>query len=91
MSKQPLSSQSPRYVPVGVPIKKPSKHPGMVHGILSIICAVAAVLFFPPIFGITGIILGSLAFKKRSKALGLVGIILSTVFMIIGLILGYLF
>ena len=90
MPEQPLSPKSSQHVPVGVPVEKPSKHPGMIHGILSIICAATAVLFFPLIFGITGIILGSLAFKKGSKALGLVGIILSAVSMIIGLILGYL-
>lgn len=90
MPGQSLPPQSPQYVPIGVPVEKHSKHPGMIHGIISIVCAVTAVLFFPPIFGITGIILGSLALKKGAKALGLVGIILSAVFMVIGLILGYL-
>lgn len=89
MPKQP-PSQSLRYVPISIPVEKPSKHPGMTHGILSIVCAVSAVLFFPPIFGITGIILGSLTLKKRAKALGLVGIILSAICMVVGLILGYL-
>ena len=84
------TSQQSKYVPVGIPVEKPSKYPGMIHGILSIVCAAAAVFFFPPIFGITGIILGSLAYKKGAKALGLVGIILSAVCMLLGLILGYL-
>jgi len=83
-------AQQPEYVSTGVPVEKPSKYPGMIHGILSIVCAVAAVLFFPLIFGITGIILGSLALKKGAKTLGLVGIVLSAACMLLGLILGYL-
>lgn len=84
------TSQQPKYVPVGIPAEKPSKYPGMIHGILSIVCAAAAVFFFPPIFGITGIILGNLAHKKGAKALGLVGIILSSICMAGGILLTFI-
>jgi len=65
-----------------------TQSPGRKKAILSIICAVIALGFFPPIFGIAGIILGYLARKEGEKTLGLIGIILSAVFMVLGFIIG---
>jgi hypothetical protein len=76
------------YVPVAVPAQTAPEHPGRVQGIIGIVCAVIALLLFPPIFGIAGIILGTLSLKKGEKNLGLIAIILSAVFMILGMIIG---
>lgn len=58
------------------------------NAILSIIFAVIALGFFPPLFGILGIILGYKAMKEGEKNLGLIGVILSAVFMVLGFIIG---
>ena len=76
------------YYSSTVPAEAPAKHPGRVEGIIAIICAVIALGFFPPVFGIAGIVLGILARKKGDRTLGLVAIILSAVFMVIGFIIG---
>lgn len=80
--------QGQQYYTSTVPVEKTSDHPGRVEGIFSIICAVVALLFFPVIFGPVGIVLGVQARKKGEKTLGLVGIILSSVLMAAGFILG---
>ena len=85
---QPQNQQ--QYYGATLPVEPPLKNPGRVEGIISIICAVMAILFFPIIFGPVGIILGSVSLKKGSKTLGLVAIILSAVFMGLGFVLGYL-
>ncbi len=91
-TSQPSSAQSATpaggtYQPVGVPAVAP-KNPGMIQGVISIICAVVSLLLFPPFFGIAGIILGVLATRKGEKALGITGIVLSSVFMLIGIAFG---
>ena len=63
-------------------------HPGRMQGILSIVSAVISLGFFPLIFGALGIVLGAISHRKGEKTLGLVGIILSAVFMVIGFIVG---
>ncbi len=75
------------YQPVGVPAVVPA-HPGTTQGIVGIVCAVASLLFFPPVLGLTGLILGVLSLRKGEKALGITAIALSAVFMVIGLMLG---
>lgn len=62
--------------------------PGRKKAILSIIFAVVSIGFFPPVFGVAGIVLGYLAKKEGESTLGLIGIILSTVFMVLGFIIG---
>ncbi len=84
------TEQQPYYIPT-VPAEPPAKHPGMVEGIISIVCAVLSLAFFPIILGPVGIILGSLSHKKGSKTLGLVAIILSAVFMVAGFIIAFLY
>lgn len=81
------SSPQQFYSPV-VPVETASKNPGKTEGIIGIICAVIALIFFPPIFGIVGIILGVIARKKGEKNLGLVAIVLSSVFLVVGMIIG---
>ncbi|MEX0617132.1 MAG: hypothetical protein WD231_05020 [Candidatus Woykebacteria bacterium] len=76
------------YVPVAIPAETAPKNPGRGQGIIGIVCAVIALFLFPPIFGIAGIILGSVSLKKGERNLGLIAIILSAVFMVIGIILG---
>ena len=76
------------YQPVGVPAPTPSAHPGMIQGISGLVCAVIALLFFPPIFGIAGIVLGSRAMKAGERTLGITVIVLSTVFMVAGMAFG---
>jgi len=76
------------YVQQPVPVESKGQHPGRTEGIIGIICAVIALLFFPPVFGTVGIILGIIAHKKGEKTLGLVAIILSAIFLVIGMILG---
>lgn len=75
------------YVPT-VPVEPVSVHPGRTAGIFSIICAVVSLLFFPPIFGLIGIFLGIKSLNNGAKSLGIVGIVLSAIFMIVGMILG---
>jgi len=76
------------YIATKVPAERPSKHPGFSEGVSSMICASISLLFFPPIFGITGIILGLRSRKRGAITFGLIGIICSSIFMIIGLTLG---
>lgn len=79
-----MASQA-TYVPVAVPVEIAPEHPGRAQGIIGIVCAVIFLGLFPPLFGIAGIILGVLALKKGQINLGLIAIILSAVFMVIGI------
>lgn len=65
-----------------------ASRPGRKKAILSIIFAVIALGFVPPLFGVAGIMLGYLAKKEGENKLGLIGIILSAVFMVLGFIIG---
>ncbi len=75
------------YVPVAVPAEITPKNPGRVQGIIGIVCAVIALLLLPPVFGAAGIIFGVIAMNKGQKTLGLIAVILSAIFLVIGLIL----
>jgi len=55
----------------------------------ALICAVIALFFFPPIFGLIGIILGYFAFR-RDRNLGILCMVLSFVGLAIGMIISYL-
>ena len=60
---------------------------GFVIG--SVILAIVALFFFPPLFGIASIILGYLAYKRNHTA-GVISMLVGLGCMIIGLILGFL-
>lgn len=75
------------YEPVGIPAEIPNNKGGKVIGTLSIICAIISILFIPILFGPIGIFLGISAKKRGEGTLGLVGIILSSIFMVVGIIL----
>ena len=72
------------YVPVAVPVETAPKHPGRLEGIIGVVCAVLAIFPIPPVFGIAGVILGLIAINKGAKTLGIVAIVLSSIFLIIG-------
>ncbi|UCH32197.1 MAG: zinc-ribbon domain-containing protein [Candidatus Bathyarchaeota archaeon] len=60
---------------------------------VGIICAVLSLFFFPPIFGISAILLGAYALSKASeeqKSLCWYAIIFGVIFMILGIFLGML-
>jgi hypothetical protein len=86
----PQQAEQLQYEPQGIPAEQPSQRGGKVYGIFSIICATISLLFIPILFGPVGIILGVASKNKGEKTLGLVGIILSAVFMVIGIIIGVL-
>jgi len=60
----------------------------MSQGIAGIVCGVVSLLIFPPVFGVIGIVLGILAIRKGEKTLGTIAVVLSSIFMIIGIGLG---
>lgn len=83
--------QPPRQEYVAtIPVEPVSQNPGRMEGVISLICAGVSFLFFPLIFGITGIVLGVTARRKGAAALGMVGIVLSSLFMAVGIVLGVL-
>jgi len=85
--QSPPSPEEPYYV-ARVPAEPESIHPGRAEGIISLVCAGVSLLFAPLLFGITGIILGEKSRKKGSRLIGLTGVILSSIFMVIGIVLG---
>ena len=93
MSVEKIPSQEKEsrayYVPEGIPAEMPRQKDGKMVGIFSIICAVIAIIFYPIIFGPLGIALGIMAINRGRRTLGIVGVILSSVFMVIGFILGF--
>lgn len=68
-----------------VPTEPADRHPGRMEGIISLVCAGVSFVFAPIVFGVTGIILGVKAKQKGAPVLGVVGIIFSSLFMIIGI------
>ncbi len=82
-------TRQPYYVGT-MPAEPSVKNPGRTEGVIAIICAAISLLFIPILFGVIGILLAVKAKNKGQRALGLVGIILSAVFMVIGIILGAL-
>lgn len=58
------------------------------NGELSIVFAVLSLFLLPPIFGLVGIILGIIGVTKEEGATAIVGLVLSFIFSIIGMILG---
>lgn len=94
---QSQNAQQAYYVPEGLPEGLPSDElhaeggKAKSRGISSIVCAVVSIGFLPPIFGIIGIILGLKAKKLGAHTLGNVGVALSVIFMILGMVLSYIY
>ncbi|MBT3355974.1 DUF4190 domain-containing protein [bacterium] len=91
--QQTMHSQNAKqayYIPDGVPdelVEDLSGSKARSKGIISIVCAVISLVFFPPVFGFIGVSFGVKARKLGAKTLGSVGIILSSVFMGVGIAL----
>jgi hypothetical protein len=85
----PAPPQQPYYVGT-MPAEPQPKVPGRMEGVIAIICACISILFIPILFGVIGIILGIKSKNKGQKTLGTVAIVLSAVFMGVGMVLGVL-
>jgi hypothetical protein len=83
-AKKPMNAV---YIQEGIPAELPNDNNGRVLGVFSIIFAVISLLFYPIIFGPVGIAFGVMAKNRKSVKLGIVGIILSIVFSIMGVII----
>lgn len=57
---------------------------------LGVVCAIVALLFLPPVFGLVSIFAGVQLFRKFDEGLGLAIIILGAACLVFGMILGYL-
>ena len=53
---QPKTEATGTYQPIGVPAQAAPKVSGMTQGVIGLVCAIISLLFFPPFFGIIGII-----------------------------------
>ncbi len=94
---QSQNAKQAYYIPDGLPADLPGDElngeggNGKSKGITSIICAVVSLGFLPPIFGIAGIVYGLKARKMGTTTLGTIGIVLSILFMVVGMALSYRF
>ncbi|HSH60257.1 MAG TPA: hypothetical protein VK988_11570 [Acidimicrobiales bacterium] len=75
--------QPPAYQPPQAP--DPSAGRGFTIGAFA--CAVIALIFLPPVFGIAGIALGSVG-KSKGDPLGQTAVIVSAVCLALGMIIG---
>lgn len=83
---QPLPQQGP--VPAGVPTEEKDQT-ATVLGILSICFGAVSFLFCPLIFGLAGVVLGIISIAiGRKKTLGIIGLSISAVGTVVGLIFG---
>lgn len=57
---------------------------------LGIVCAIVALIFIPPVFGIVSIFAGVQLFRKYDEGLGLAIVITGAVCLVLGMILGML-
>jgi len=55
--------------------------------VASLVCGIVAFLFLPPVFGVLGIIFGSMSWKAGNK-LGMAATIVSIVGLVVGMIIG---
>jgi hypothetical protein len=90
-----LASSSTIPSPIVSPSAPPAEAKKDVTGIasLGIICAFAALVFLPPLFGVTAIVLGAYALSKapeNQKTICWVCIILGVVFMLLGVLFNFL-
>lgn len=68
-----------------------SSDTGVIFAVFGFIFAAISLFLFPPVFGGLGIWFGTIVRNKGNKSLGLVVIILSTVLMLMGMLLGLYF
>lgn len=68
----------------------PPRTGARVCSILGIVFGVIAVLFFPIIFGLAGIILSIIGYAIGDRALGKWAIVISVVGTVLGFVLGYM-
>ncbi|MDQ1283870.1 MAG: hypothetical protein QG620_218 [Patescibacteria group bacterium] len=73
------------YIAEGLPVETPGDNNGNPQGIVSVICAGISLVFIPLLFGVLGIIMGAIAKDRGARTLGLAGMVLSAIFMVIGL------
>lgn len=78
-----------------LPAALPAEAKKDVTGIaaLGVICAFVALVFLPPLFGVIAIVLGAYGLNKATenqKTICWVSIILGVVFMLVGLLFGFL-
>lgn len=67
------------------PLPAPNTKQGFA--IAGLVCGIVAFLFLPPVFGILGIVFGSMSWKAGNK-LGIAATIVSIVGLILGMIIG---
>ncbi|MFG1703137.1 hypothetical protein ACFLIM_08085 [Nonomuraea sp. M3C6] len=86
----PRPGEGPWSQPPPYPQPPSYKQPGnQVLSIIGFVCAVVAVLFYPPVFGLAGIVLGIVG-HTRGEPLGKWAAVAAGVAMILGIVLGYL-
>jgi hypothetical protein len=68
----------------------PARTGARVCSILGIVFGAIAVLFFPIIFGLVGIVLSIIGFATGDRALGKWAIVVSVLGTVVGFILGYM-
>jgi len=83
-SMQAQNAKKAYYIPEGIPVEPPTKDSGVLKGLCSIFCAFLALVFFP--FGIVGVILGLKSKNVGASVLGTIGVVLSFVFMMVGML-----
>ena len=67
------------------PLPAPNTKQGFA--VAGLVCGIVAFLFVPPLFGILGIVFGSMSWKVGNK-LGMAATIVSIVGLVVGLIIG---
>ena len=87
----PLTPYGQPYAPYAPPVYAPPQAAGgsNVLSILAIVMGGIAFLFLPVVFGPIGIILGIIA-TVRKERLGVVGLVVSVLGLVVGMLLGYL-
>jgi len=55
--------------------------------VAGLVCGIIAFLFFPPLFGILGIVFGAISWKAGNK-LGIAATIVSIVGLLVGMVIG---
>ena len=68
----------------------PTRTGARVCSILGIVFGVVAILFFPIIFGLAGIVLSIVGYSMGDKALGKWAIVISVLGTVLGFVLGYM-
>jgi hypothetical protein len=68
----------------------PTRTGARVCSILGIVFGAIAVLFFPIIFGLVGIVLSVIGYARGDHALGKWAIVVSVVGTVLGFVLGYM-